>query len=111
MSERGFSARQDEPLIGVILGDADNQVVFDFAHEQELDELPVADDARVAQELAGAWSDLNWEQMEHELDVFVTIVSLLRPSICETVPRRQRSLSSVSTGTSDSGRSADSLDS
>ncbi len=44
MSERGFSARQDEPLIGVVVGDAGNQVVFYFAHEQEIDELPVADE-------------------------------------------------------------------
>ncbi len=68
MSERGFSARQDEPLIGVVVGDAGNQVVFYFAHEQEIDELPVAAEPRAAQELAGAWSDLNWEEMERELD-------------------------------------------
>lgn len=68
MAERGFSARQDEPLIGVVTGDADNQVVFYFAHEQEVVELSPADGSRLALALAGAWSDLDWEQMAQELD-------------------------------------------
>lgn len=68
MSERGFSARQDEPLIGVVMGDVDNQVVFYFAREQEIEELRVAHEPQIAQDLAGAWSDLDWEQMARELD-------------------------------------------
>lgn len=68
MAERGFAARQDEPLIGVVTGDADDQAVFYFAQQQEIDELSADDGSRVALDLAGAWSDLNWEQMEQELD-------------------------------------------
>ena len=58
----------DQPLIGVVVVEGGREVVRYFAGD-----VPVADDSSDevladALSLAGAWSDLEWEQAAEELD-------------------------------------------
>ncbi len=67
MSERGFSAREDLPLIGVIAEDGE-QVVHYFVPGEEEERDPAGNVVRDVRTLAGVWSDLDWQQMVEELD-------------------------------------------
>lgn len=57
----------DQPLIGLFLRENGREVVRYFADEEQA-EAAVPDDAvQDALNLAGAWSDLDWDEMEAEL--------------------------------------------
>ncbi len=63
-----FVVRNDQPLIGVILGEDGGEIIRYFTDEQAAD-AAVADTAtQEALAAIGAWSDLDWEEMEQALD-------------------------------------------
>ena len=66
--EPSITARADQPLIGVLASEHDADTVIYFTTEDEAD-LPGSDDAvQDALSLAGAWSDVPWEEIEAGLD-------------------------------------------
>ena len=69
MAKRSASlaVRSDQPLIGVILREGGEDVTCYFADEKDAD-AAVADSAlKKALSAIGAWSDLDWDDMEREL--------------------------------------------
>ena|SRR5215212_4380234 len=63
-----FTQTQDQPLIGIPFEENGKEVIRYFS-EEELADRAVTDDATdAALNLAGAWSDLSWEEMEEALD-------------------------------------------
>ena len=63
-----LSAGTHQPLIGVIFQEDRQEVVRYFADESEADAALPQDAIQRALGLAGAWSDLDWEEAEAELD-------------------------------------------
>lgn len=63
-----LSARIDQPLIAVIFEEGGQEVVRYFTDESEVDAALPQDAIQRALSLAGAWSDLDWEEAEEELD-------------------------------------------
>ncbi len=63
----GFLVYGDEPLIGVIAEENGQEVIVYFTEEQEV-AAPDAQAIQAALQLAGVWSDLNWQEMEQALD-------------------------------------------
>ncbi len=62
-----FIVHRSQPLIGVIFHEEGQEVIHYFAEETEAE---AAISSNVIQEilnLAGSWSDLNWDVMEEEL--------------------------------------------
>jgi hypothetical protein len=57
-----------QPLIGVIAEDQGHEVVYYFTEEQEADKVMVHNTTQDALALAGAWSDLEWDELEKALD-------------------------------------------
>lgn len=74
MAERRLSrmpsllVRSNQPLIGVILEEHGQEVVRYFAEEAEADAAIPRGATQDALAVAGAWSDLNWDDMEKALD-------------------------------------------
>ena len=64
----GFMAHRDQPLIGVISHEKGQEVVHYFAEEDEADAASSTNAIHEVLSLAGAWSDLNWDVVEEELD-------------------------------------------
>jgi len=64
----GLLVRSDQPLIGVSLQEDDQEVVRYFADKSQADAALPHDAIQQALSLAGAWSDLDWEEAEAELD-------------------------------------------
>ncbi|MSP14583.1 MAG: hypothetical protein EXR62_16710 [Chloroflexi bacterium] len=60
--------RSDQPLIGVIMTEGDQEVVRYFVDEQDADAATPQNSIQRALGLAGAWSDLDWEEMEAALE-------------------------------------------
>lgn len=58
----------DQPLIGIINQENGFNVVHYFTKEEEADAASSQKAVQRALDLAGAWSDLNWEEMETALD-------------------------------------------
>ncbi len=63
-----LSVRADRPLIGVILQDDDEEIVRYFVEEQAADISIPQSVTQDALGVIGAWSDLDWDQMEEALD-------------------------------------------
>ena len=63
----GFMAHRDQPLIGFILQESGEEVVRYFAEEADADAASSSRSIQDALDLAGAWSDLTWEEMEKGL--------------------------------------------
>jgi hypothetical protein len=57
-----------QPLIGIMTEEQGREVVRYFTTEQEADRVLVADTTQAALALAGAWSDLAWDELEQALD-------------------------------------------
>jgi hypothetical protein len=57
-----------QPLIGVIAEEQGREVVRYFIEEQEADKVMVHNTTQDALALAGAWSDLEWDELEKALD-------------------------------------------
>ena len=63
-----FTQLENQPLIGIPFEENGKEVIRYFS-EEELADRAVTDDATdAALNLAGAWSDLSWEEMEEALD-------------------------------------------
>jgi hypothetical protein len=56
-----------QPLIGVITEEQRMEVVRYFTTEADADRVLVEDTAQAALALAGAWSDLKWDELEEAL--------------------------------------------
>ena len=61
-------ARGDQPLIGVIVRENDQEVVRYSAEEEAADAASPPASIQKALSLAGAWSDLDWEKMKAALE-------------------------------------------
>jgi hypothetical protein len=59
---------QNQPLIGIPFEEDGQEVVRYFAEEALADRAVSSDATQEALNLAGAWRDLSWKEMEHELD-------------------------------------------
>jgi hypothetical protein len=64
----GFIARRNQPLIGVISHEEGQEVIHYFAEEAEADAASSSTAIQEVLNLAGSWSDLNWDVVEKELD-------------------------------------------
>ncbi len=60
--------RPDQPLIGVLVQEEGREVVRYFTEEHAADAALPQHAIQDALSLAGAWSDLDWEEAEAELD-------------------------------------------
>ena len=63
----GFTVNRNQPLIGVILQESGQEVVRYFAEEADADAATSSSAIQGILNLAGAWSDLNWEEVEKDL--------------------------------------------
>jgi cell division GTPase FtsZ len=63
-----IQADPGQPLIGVMTEEQGREVVRYFTAEQDADRVLVEDTTQAALALAGAWSDLAWEELEQALD-------------------------------------------
>jgi hypothetical protein len=63
-----MTARDDQPLIGVIIRRHGEELVHYVADEAELEELPGQSSVERALALAGAWSDLDPDELLDALD-------------------------------------------
>jgi hypothetical protein len=64
----GLQGDPGQPLIGVIAEEEGHEVVRYFTQEQEADRVMVPSTTQDALALAGAWSDLDWDEIENALD-------------------------------------------
>lgn len=60
--------RRDQPLIEIVVADGDEEMVHYFTDEAGVDAAATPDSVQRALSLLGAWSDLDWEEAEAELD-------------------------------------------
>jgi len=63
----GFLVRYDQPLIGVPLQENGHEVIRYFADEDAADAAVPDSATQEALSAIGAWSDLDWEEMEEAL--------------------------------------------
>ncbi len=63
-----FTLSGNQPLIGIPFEENGREVVRYFSEETQADKAVSKDATQTALDLAGAWSDLSWEEMEKELD-------------------------------------------
>lgn len=63
-----LSARADQPLIGIILEEDSQEVVRYFTDEEAADQALPHSVTEQALSVVGAWSDLDWDEMEAALD-------------------------------------------
>lgn len=61
--------RSDQPLIGILDGEDGYDVVRYFTEEEEAETVSSQARIRRALDLAGAWSDLDWDEMQAALDL------------------------------------------
>jgi hypothetical protein len=64
----GLVVPDDEPLIGVILERDGREIACFFSSEEDADRAIPGGALADALALAGAWSDLDWDGMERQLD-------------------------------------------
>ena len=62
-----FTAHRNQPLIGVILQESGQEIVRYFAEEADADAATSLSAVQRVLNLAGAWSDLSWEEVEKDL--------------------------------------------
>ena len=67
-SVRSFAVRSDQPLLGVLVEEDGQEVVRYFAGDVPTQSEPSDEVIADALTLAGAWSDLEWEQTAVALD-------------------------------------------
>jgi hypothetical protein len=63
-----FTQTQNQPLIGIPFEENGKEVIRYFSEEELADQAVAVGAAESALQLAGAWSDLSWEEMEESLD-------------------------------------------
>lgn len=63
-----FTLTSHQPLIGIPFKENGQEVVWYFSEEAQADKAVSEDTTQAALRLAGAWSDLDWDDMEQALD-------------------------------------------
>jgi len=63
-----FTLSGNQPLIGIPFEENGQEVVRYFSEETQADKAVSEDATQRALDLAGAWSDLDWDEMEKALD-------------------------------------------
>ena len=63
-----LTVRSNQPLIGVILEERGREMVRYFTDEDAVDAAATERSIQAALGLAGAWSDLDWDEAIAELD-------------------------------------------
>jgi len=63
-----FTHIQNQPLIGIPFEENGREVIRYFSEEELADRAVSEESMDTALHLAGAWSDLSWEEMEATLD-------------------------------------------
>lgn len=63
-----LALRSDQPLVGVVVEEDGREVVRYFAGDVPEQDEPSDEAVADALGLAGAWSDLDWQQTADELD-------------------------------------------
>jgi hypothetical protein len=63
-----FNLTHNQPLIGIPFTENGKEVIRYFSEEELADRAVSEESAGTALALAGAWSDLSWEEMEDTLD-------------------------------------------
>ncbi len=63
-----FTLSGNQPLIGIPFEENGKEIVRYFSEETQADNAVSDDATQTALDLAGAWSDLSWEETEKELD-------------------------------------------
>ena len=63
-----FTLTPNQPLIGIPFEENGHEVVRYFSEEAQADKAVSDEVTQTALDLAGAWSDLDWEDMQQELD-------------------------------------------
>ena len=64
----GLIVESDQPLIGVVFEENGHEVTCYFADEAAADAATSNSVTDAALRAIGAWSDLDWERLEQELD-------------------------------------------
>ncbi len=67
MAERSLRVEQDQPLIAIPMEDKGREIVCYFTDDEAADEATTDQSIREVLALAGAWHDLDWEEMEAAL--------------------------------------------
>ena len=67
-TQHGLTLASNQPLIGIPFEENGKEVVRYFAEEAQADRAVSNETTQKALSLAGAWSDLDWDDMEKELD-------------------------------------------
>ena len=60
--------RGNQPLVGIIVSEDGEEVTRYFVEDDEVDAAALDADTRAALAAFGAWSDLDWDEMEAALD-------------------------------------------
>ncbi len=63
-----FTLTSHQPLIGIPFEENGQEVVRYFSEEAQADKAVSEGTTQAALRLAGAWSDLDWDDMEQALD-------------------------------------------
>jgi len=63
-----FTIARNQPLIGIPFQEHGKEIIRYFSEEKQADKAVSQDVTQKALSLAGAWSDLDWRDMEQELD-------------------------------------------
>jgi hypothetical protein len=63
----GFIVSRNQPLIGIISLDDEQEIVHYFSEEAEAEAAISSSAIQEIVNLAGSWNDLNWDLVEEEL--------------------------------------------
>jgi hypothetical protein len=66
--EPALTLRSNQALIGVVLIEDGEEVTHYFVEDASADSIPPPDVTQAALDAIGAWSDLDWDEMEQALD-------------------------------------------
>jgi hypothetical protein len=66
--QQGLLAQSNQPLIGIPFEEKGQEVVRYFTKEEEADLAILDQEIQDAISLAGAWSNLDWDEMVEALD-------------------------------------------
>jgi hypothetical protein len=66
--EQGFLVRREQPLIGVLVEVGDQEMVRYFTDEAGAEAGTPETGVERALNVLGAWADLDWDEVEAELD-------------------------------------------
>lgn len=66
--QQGLLAQSNQPLIGIPFEEKGHEVVRYFTKEEEADSAVADQEVQDALSLAGAWRELDWDEMVEALD-------------------------------------------